>query len=398
MPLGIVYLLVVLVGVLRAVTSAQAQESASGPVQAALAAARAELNQQILSSTLKPGLTVATLQEHLPGFTWTDVLENAQQIGPPRWVDQNLVQVRLQVSASQVLECITRLPADQVRAYLSPAELSRLNREWKTRTFQASGQAIPASRLESLLTTIQTPDWKGISPPARIEAARNARGAAIGTLIRSTSLIRIGPDQTVEQSLVPDGKDRLRTWAYTLPATSVQLKQDRQVEIGLYVDHEGLEQQIKQSVQEGLLSSPESLSALTTGVRAIPTILTGRARIDMPVPGGPDPVWVREVPPWINEPIVAEGKIASGESRLKTARQAERVARDRLRERIEQLQINAGQTLRESAASDPRVRQAIDRSVDQARVYQVDYAADGSVTVRVMLDPNELLDELNHLD
>lgn len=398
MPLGFVHLLVMLAGVFSTIRSAQAQDHESVSVQAALASARAELNRQILSTPLKPGLTVATLQERLSGFSVEDVSENAQQIGPPRWVDQNLVQVRLQVPASEVLECITRLPTDQVRVYLGPSELTRLKREWKTRTFQAIGQAIPASRLESLMTTIQTPDWWGIPPASRIEATQKARGAAVGTLVHLTGQIRIGPEQTVEQSLVPNGKDRLRSWAYTLPATSVQLKEDRQVEIGLYVDHGGLEQQIRQSVREGVFSLSGSSEALSAGVRTIPTILTGRSRIEMPVSRVSAPDWVREIPPWVNDPIVAEGSIRSDESPLKTARRAERIARDRLRERVEQLEINSGQTLRESAVSDPWVRQAIDRAVDRARVYQVDYASDGSVTVRVTLDPNELLDELNRSD
>ncbi|GIW77128.1 MAG: hypothetical protein KatS3mg104_2191 [Phycisphaerae bacterium] len=396
MPLGLFHLFVILVWVLNGISQAQGDES--GPVQAAWAAARSELNREISSATLKPGLTVAKLQEGLKGFSFADVVENAQQIGPPRWVDQNLVQVRLQVPAGQVLECITRLPDDQVRVYLSPSELARLKREWKTRTFQAIGQAIPASRLESLLTTIQTPDWREISPVLRVEAAQKARGWAVGKLVHLTEQIRIGPDQTIEQLLVPDGKDRLWTWAYTLPATSVQLKEDRQVEIGLYVDHEGLEQQVRQSVEQGALSTSESLSALSAGVRTIPTILTGRARVEMPVSRVSIPDWGAEIPLWVNDPIVAEGSSRLGESRLKTARQAERIARNRLRERIEQLEITPGQTLRQAVTSDPRVRQSIDRAVEQARVYQVDYAADGSVTVRVTLDPNELLDELSRSD
>lgn len=396
MPLGLFYLVVILVWVLNGISQAQGDES--GPVQAAWAAARSELNREISSATLKPGLTVAQLQEGLKGFSFADVVENAQQIGPPRWVDQNLVQVRLQVPAGQVLECITRLPDDQVRVYLGPSELARLKREWKTRTFQAIGQAIPASRLESLLTTIQTPDWREISPVLRTEAAQKAREGAVGKLVHLTGQIRIGPDKTIEQLLVPDGKDRLRTWAYTLPATSVQLKEDRQVEIGLYVDHEGLEQQVRQSVEQGGLSTTESLSALSAGVRTIPTILTGRARLEMPVSRVFIPDWGAVIPLWVNDPIVAEGSSRPVESRLKTARQAERIARNRLRERIEQLEMTPGQTLRQSVTSDPRVRQSIDRAVEQARVYQVDYAADGSVTVRVTLDPNELLDELSRSD
>jgi hypothetical protein len=148
-------------------------------------------------------------------------------------------------------------------------------------------------------------------------------------------------------------------------------------------------------VNDGALSESEKSQALADGVRALPTIIVGRAAVETPADvKSAAPVVMRGVPAWANEPLVAEGSSVAGESRLRTARLAERVAKDQLRDKINALVINTDLTLKQAAAGNPRIAQALDRAVENARVYQVDYNLDGSATVRVTLDPNELIDEL----
>lgn len=364
-------------------------------VQAATASARAELKRQVLTSSVAAGLSVRSLAERDRAFSIDDVLDTAEQIGGPRWVDQDVVQVRLQVPASRILERIESIEPENRDPRLTPADIARLRRDWKSRTFQATGQAIPSSKIESILNTLQTPAWQNVPQAARVDAAQRARGSAVGTLVSSSSNIRVGPSETIDQSFAPGAQDKLRTWAYTLPATTVQLRDDRLVEIGLFVDRVGLEQQLRAVVSDGALSTSEKSQALVDGIGALPSIIVGRAAVETPAEStGAVPIIMRGLPAWANDPLVAEGSSAAGESRLRTARLAERIAKDQLRERIEKLVINTDLTLKQAAASNPRVGQAIERAVESARVYQVDYNPDGSATVRVTLDPNELIDEL----
>jgi hypothetical protein len=387
-----------LAALLMAASGAASQADDARPVaiQAASASARAELKRQILSSSVAPGLSVRALGERHPAFSIDDVLDTAEQIGGPRWVDQDVVQVRLQVPASRVVERIESIDPQTRDPRLTPADLVRLKREWKTRTFQATGQAIPSAKIESILGTFQSPAWQRVPQAARVDAAGRARGAAAGTIVSTTSNIRVGPSETIDQSFAPGAQDKLRIWAYTMPATTVQLRDDRVVEIGLYVDREGLEQQLRAVVTDGSMSESEKSEALTAGVRALPTIVVGRASVETPADdtSAAAPIRLRGLPAWASDPLVAEGSSSAGESRLRTARLAERIAKDQLRAAIDKLLITPDLTLKQAAASNPRVADAIDRAVDNARVYQVDYNADGSATVRVTLDPNELIDEL----
>ena len=82
------------------------------------------------------------------------------------------------------------------------------------------------------------------------------------------------------------------------------------------------------------------------------------------------------------------------DGRLKTARAAETAARDRLRGRVEELQLSRQLTLGEAARRDPRVRGAIDRAVGRARPRKVNYLSDGSAEVTFTLDLRDVWYEI----
>lgn len=384
-----------LAAVLGLATFAVAQDGRRVEVQAAQASARAELRGQLLASPVAPGVSIRSLVDRDPSFPVDALIDSAEQIGGPRWVEKDIVQVRMQLPASRVVERLESIPIEKRDPRLTLADMAKLTSAWKTRSFQATGQAIPVSRIESLVAGVQTPHWQTVPQAARIDAANRARASAVGTIVNHSTSIRIGPNDTLEPLLASGSSEKLTTWASSLPATRVLLRDDRQVEIGLYVDKEGLGEQLKAAMTSDVLSQSEKVQALEAGIRALPTIVVGRAAVQIPdeVRAGA-PIALRGMPAWASDPVNAEATSAPAESKLRTARNGERSAKVALRGVIDQLKLEGDLTLKQAAAQDPRVIAAIDRAIDRARVYQVDYNADGSAIVRVTLDPNELLDEL----
>lgn len=95
-------------------------------------------------------------------------------------------------------------------------------------------------------------------------------------------------------------------------------------------------------------------------------------------------------PAWTTDPITASATAARERSSLRTARAAEQAARDELRRTIAALQLTADHKLGDVALNDDAIRQVLDDAIEAAKVYGVDYRADGSVEVRISLDGDRL--------
>lgn len=369
-------------------------------IEAAQHAALNDLRGQILSTPVAPGVLVHNLLDADTSINFDDLLNDAEQVGRPRWIEQDIVQVRMQLSASRVGDRLGKIAPGKLDPRVTPADLQRLQKDLSRRSYQATGQAIPVSRIASLVQQVQTPAWRDVPHASRIDAAERARASAVSTIVESGSSIRISPTETVQQTFAAsDARQKLAEWASTLPATRVSLMDDRQVAVGVYVDKDGLDRQLRELIATSALAQSDRSQALEAGVRAMPTIVIGRASAGsgttLNATEAPAPALVlRELPAWASDPLVAEGTSGFDQSKLRTARAAEKLARVQLRERLNPLKIDDVVTLSQLASRNPRVAEALDRAVSRARVYQVDYNADGSVIVRVTLDPNEVLDEL----
>lgn len=369
-------------------------------IEAAQHAARNDLRGQILSTPVVPGVLVHNLVDADATLSFDDVLADAEQVGGPRWIEQDIVQVRMQLPASRVIDRLGKIPADKLDPRITPADMQRFQRDMSRRSYQATGQAIPVSRIASIVQQVQTPAWRDVPQAARVDAADRARASAVSTIVDSSASIRISPTETVEQTFAAnDAKQKLADWAATLPATRVSLMDDRQVSVGVYVDKDGLNRRLRELVATSALQESEKSQSLDAGVRAMPLIVIGRASaasdpVRIPTDAVAPALVLRELPAWASDPIVAEGASGFDNTKLRTARLAETVARKQLRDRLDPLKVDDVVTLKQLAARNPRVAEALDRAVARARVYQVDYNADGSAVVRVTLDPNEVLDEL----
>src|SRR5688500_2601084 len=122
------------------VTLAQSDEGAKLKVQAARANAIASLHRQIYSTKITPALSVREFIKQTGGQAILQrALDGAEQIGGPRWIDDRICQVRMEISGVRVgntlLEIANNTPA---LAPLSPGQLQAEVNDWKHRTFSAT--------------------------------------------------------------------------------------------------------------------------------------------------------------------------------------------------------------------------------------------------------------------
>ncbi|HEY0008951.1 MAG TPA: hypothetical protein VGB55_09525 [Tepidisphaeraceae bacterium] len=364
-------------------------------VRAAEEAARYDLRNQILAVQIAPGVSVRDLSDQNPGALRVDqMVDAARPVGGLRWIERDVVQVQLQVPAAQLMERLAAIPPAERDPRVTPRELERLNRDWARRSFSATGQAIPPARLASLVTMVSAPNWQSVGPADRAATAQKAHSAAAVSIVDRGSAIQTeGRVTLADRFSVPEARRKLIDWASSLPATRVTLNSDRQMEVSLYVDKEGLGSQLQSMLPPELMNESKNREALAAGVAAMPVIMIGRAEVtaaDAPHPRGgfSIPVIQRD------QPINAEASSPLVQNRLRTARIAEAAARAALLEKLRALPLEDGRSLAQALEQDPPRMERLQTVADRARVYQVDYQADGSATVKVTVDPAELADEL----
>jgi hypothetical protein len=124
---------------------------------------------------------------------------------------------------------------------------------------------------------------------------------------------------------------------------------------------------------------PDRAFRSTGDSRSESDVRATRATVERPAIRLPDeaPAWTRDA-----QTVAAVAPDAGGS--LKTARVAEKAAREALREQLSKLPLDSTQTL--SAAS----AKTVDVAVIGAKIASVDYRADGSVQVSVSIDGQQL--------
>ncbi|HEX8339773.1 MAG TPA: hypothetical protein VF624_02585 [Tepidisphaeraceae bacterium] len=365
-------------------------------VRAAEESARQQLRGQVMALTVAPGLTVRSIADRQASAVGVDeIVAGAQQVGGPRWVDSDIVQVKMQVPATAVLKKLTDAPADVRDPRVTPGVLQRLAREWAGRQVQASGQAVPAEKIAAAVAASPSDDWADVPGDRRIDAARRAQASAAQGIVAAGGAIRVGPNETLGQSWDAGAAKAVADWAMTLPATRVLLRDDRQVEIGLFVDKPGYSSQLLGTLPADRREAVAVGKAIAAGVTAMPTVFVGRASVVAAAPSVRPVLAGRASPAWAGRLLTADATAPGGPDRLRTARTAETAAARSLRAVIDALPLDESNTIGQVAKRDPAVDEAVNRALTRARPYQVDYHADGSVTLRLSLDSIEVVDALS---
>jgi hypothetical protein len=441
----------------RAADTTARSRSGDDPTRAAIDAATNDAVEALIDDISRLQLTrrVSVGQFLRDTAAYDDlrkVLRQSEQVGGPRWSDDRTCQVELQVSGTRVAAQLRRIAA----AYpdLTPVQVSEVaaaTRDWDRRSFSATGQAIadrpvaaqqpgvaraPANDAAAVVAVPRGP-WEKVSPPDREKALVAAREDAVRHILRSVGEVSLTRQSTVADVLsLRDVGRPLEVWLLARPLEHVSFRDDLQVVVALDVKREEIYDQFKSfaikqkevplprddrewdrfhdqfvrtlnapigrapaPVQDnrvggaGAAISPRD-DAHEVGMGFAPRRPLGLGagrndRIDT------DGLLIPRRPPsWISRQIDAEATADSTRGRLHAARNAEAAADQKLRAQIEALPLSRDLTLGQAAQKDPRVARALDDALARARIGQTKYHEDGTATVQLYLDLEQVWDAL----
>ncbi len=393
-------------------------DARSAQVSAATAGAVLRLQDDISEQRLAPRLNVGQFLERTgQSAALTDLLRRADQIGGPRWLDENTCQVKLSIAGQSVAQLLEQIASDLgSKSPVPPAAIRMKLRDWNGRTFLATGTSVSAGKLDSLRPPPSAPGWQQVDDASRKRAIADAARDAAKRALQPVTNLRIAQDRSVSDLLAdPTIAARLDKWLATRPVTNVRFHDDLSVDLTLGVTGDEVYDALERAAgihqtanDEPPVSFPPGKSLVNAGAHVDALRRDFDAQFEVPVGKGraeraatapavnsrlilPD-----QPPPWLANPIRAEAKSAWRGSKLKTSRAAESAAMDALRKQVDALPLGS-----QSVAAYSRQSTAIARGVDdalvRARVTKIEYLTDGQAVVHVELDPRDLWDELREV-
>jgi hypothetical protein len=331
-----------------------------------------------------------------------DLLRQSQQIGGPRWLDDQTCQVKLAIEGPRVLELLRQTAELNGNTTPIPAQaLVKRLKDWKDRTFVATGTAISLKAAQELPPPTMTA-WDQIPADARRQAVLAAANNAAVKAMDNLKSVEYQPGQPLSKVLSNEVvQQKLNAYLSDRPVTAVHFANDGSVETTLSLSQDDLVEAVVDALQAGSIEfsrEGEQLARLRNQIDGRLNTITGKAKagnaaqsraaaITLP---GTAPEWTREI-------ITVIGNSKPSGSRLMTARKAEDLALAALRGKIESLSINGTLSLGDWSRQNISVRRVLDDTMLRARVTKIDYAPDGSATVKLSLDPRDLWDGLREL-
>src|SRR5256885_12938336 len=219
-----------IIGLLFAAQATPGDEPPRAQVIAATKDAVANLTDEVYRASLTRSLSVGDLvQRTRSADEFSKVLQRAQQIGGPRWIDDHTCQIELQISGAVVGQALKRIAAaDPRRSPLSVNEVTRAVKDWDERSFSGTGAA--TSRLPVMKRRraphmgLQRDPWWDVSEQARDQAVAAARLDAARRVISSVKPIVLTPKSDVGDVLAVKGVgDGMQEWLVSQPAARVEL-------------------------------------------------------------------------------------------------------------------------------------------------------------------------------
>ena len=390
--------------VLLAPAWARAGDPRRAQVAAATSDALATLEADVLAALVTPDLTVEQFIRRTDSRdALARTLRRAEQIGGTRWLDDQTCQVRMELPGSAVADALVHIAeANPAEAGLPVEVLRRRVHGLREMSFGATGMSTGA--VDRLRPDPEQPAWRSVPDRAVQAGVSDARRSAARQVLENVEDVEIpaAPDKARLGQVLADQKVReaLNGWLMNQPVTSVLFQPDLEVRVAVAVDGESFWDQLTAAVGDRSdVPFPRGAAARDALRRAVlrrvePTV--GRAQV---LPNGATTVPLAaaavvdipaDPPRWVAEQVDARGVSPAIDGRLKTARAAENLARDRLRERVEELPLSRKLTLGEAARRDRRVRTAIDGAVNRARPRKINYLSDGGAEVTFSLDLREV--------
>jgi hypothetical protein len=373
-------------------------------VEAATADAREFLRQKVLAARVTPDVSVSQLIAQVGGSgELAKALGSAQQLGGPRWLGDQTVQVRLSIDGGRIAKVLTQIV--QAHPAQSPIPLDILPEELRSfsdRTFSATGTSTGAADVTRLRPPPENRAWAAVTDAGRRRALTSARDGAITQVLESLRPIHLDSGQTVGNALAESGAGaRVKNWLATRPVKSISFTDDLVVRLELDASPDELWPVLKEalSAQKSVRtpateSAWDSLKERITS-QASPAVGSGMVQPGLPPATGRGLAIPARPPAWATRQAEAQATSPAHGSKLLTARVAEAIALKKLSEQINSLQFTADITIAQAAQRDPRIEQAVSRAMRRARPFKVDYGGKGAVTVHVALNLAELWAEIS---
>jgi hypothetical protein len=394
---------IILVLVVSTAAFAAAPDPHEAQVNAAVGDAVNRMRQDIETQPLSQDLTVADFLHQTGGRDeLVQALHKADQIGGPRWIDGDTCQVKLTIDSQRVRDALVKI-ADESgrRSPLPPDALAAKLQVWNDRTFTATGTSISAQRAQILRPLDPHGPWSTVTDASRRKAIAEARDNAADRELESVGSVQISDGKTVDQVLADKNlRDEVHGWIAHAPVTRLEFKNDLSIEITLAADpHTLFDVFVDMAGKSGALPADSMKLAKARQQfieQAAPAVGSARVSGEVNAAAAHGAHMPAEAPAWLNEALNSDATAKFKDTRLKTARDAENAARDALRQKVDALQVN-NITIAQAAKRDPAFGHAVDQAMDRAHAYKIDYLPDGSVSVKVSLDPRDLWDELREL-
>jgi hypothetical protein len=338
---------------------------------------------------------VVTGREILPA-----TLERAEMVGGPRWIDDQTVQVRLEINGQRVKEALIQISAlQQFKSPYTPAFIAEAARAWENQVFTANGTSGGAAVVERVRPAAEDVNWASVNDQTRRDAIAAARASADQRILDSLKPIQLAGGKTVGDVLANAAiNDEMRRFLDSRPVSGVQFGEDRQVKVTLGVRPDEVYQAFRAAaVRAGAMPPDESawFNVRDLFARQMAEPVGFSAPSPAPRPAQQQAAWSDQPPEWIRRQIDASATAVASASQLRSARVAETDAMRKLRAQLEALPLAKDVTVGSAAQSDPRIAEAIERTMDHARLYKVDYHEDGSVTAYVSVETMGLWGEIS---
>jgi len=382
-------------------------------IQAAENDAIESLRRDVLSAKLSPEMTVGVFLDKADRQSaLNDVIKTATQIGGTRWIDDHACIIRFELDgrrvAARLVDVAKSLGKDSP---LPEATVAQAVKAWERRTFSATGTSTSAQYMVDVRPADANPAWRSVPEVQSREAVTAARSDAVRRVLESLRAVPLGEGKTVADALeVPSVKTAMQDWLGKQPVVGVEFTDDLEVRMtiaapaddvwGVFKNALSAQKQVPTPATEAewdrLKDQVTQRVARAAGRSFVPQELvrppaTSPASAPAPLrfPGRP--------PAWVFDTIDVEGSAAGSNRDLKTARLAEDDALNKLRQQLYASHVDGPHTLGDAAKGDPRVEEAVSRSLLRAHTYRV-FRRDDGVTVRMSFDPRALWDDLrmNH--
>lgn len=372
-------------------------------IEAATERAVDRLRADIGAARITPNLTVDDfLRRTASSDELRKVLQESQQIGGPRWIDDQTCQVQLESSGDTVAAALVSIARAKPDRSPLPAEvLAHELRGWKSRSFAATGESMTAERVQ-VVRPVRVGAWNAIGDDIRRQAVAAAREDAVRRALDSVRTIGISNGQTIDDVLArPAVSRQMKQWFESRPVKMITYTEQLQVDLTLSAPaDEAFDALLNAMQRAGDVRLPQDEAGLTrlrTEFVQRMASPDGRATVSRPA-GNAAPGQSLELPPqppdWITRQLDADGATRPAGKPLATQRVAQDRAMDSLRSQIGKLALTDELTIDQASKIDPRIDEAVNRALVRARVFKVEYDSDGSVHVRMTLDARVVWDEI----